>query len=870
MTSCILSMQISTSRHHTHAGPKRPKGAQLRIVLLTLLLSLTLAFSAASPALAQTEASHQQFLFAYKLLQRGDDALAAEEFDTYLGDFPAASKRGDAMYYRALLHRRTGENELAALLLEQVPEPELVPDYAVHLLRGQVLSDLQRYEEALAVLERIDVDALQPAVAGSVRYLRGLAYRGAGNLDAAAESFAATAELDTSMRARALLDLARVRGVQDRRDEAVATLERALEVADGAEAAEAARLAGDFSYENEQYGQALRFYNRVLNNHQSSPHFTPAVVGALWSHFSADRYRAVLQTFEQHGDALSGQDRLQAQYLAGAAHQELGEHGPVAALLEEAVRGPEAPLHERVLYRLAVSQFELGQFDAMRRSVETLAQRFPQSDRRVEAAYMLAAAEAERGDLRQGATRLSELIEQGEDHPYYRPALLRRARLYENHEEFAAAARDYGRFVTAARRADDHSDTVRQAALRQINLLYRLGDHEQTRTAAEALLAQGEFDPATEQEALYHQALAALRLGQRDDALAVFTQLDQRHDVHPYRAESLYYRGLLHTSLGQSDQGAALLERAAGQENLQTSRRVNALRLLAIHQRRTDEPAAVIRQTLDRLASLAGHANLNVSERLWLGRDAVEQGGENNAERAIAYLEPVTDPDSDTDPRQRTEALFLLGRAHRVRGDLDAAMAAFERVTAMGQGYGMRAQLELARTRHEAGDLEAAIAAYAAPANSDSDQLIAEARFGLGRAHRELAEQAQRQGQTETAQRRRQDANSHFKFIALIYTDPSFTPLPQLAFIELAELALERDVVNEAQEELETLIDAFAVEGETDGPYVVFARAMLAETRQRYGEAQALFERLRDQSEELDPRLQRRVRAGLDRLEGRR
>ncbi|MFW6058806.1 MAG: tetratricopeptide repeat protein [Phycisphaeraceae bacterium] len=831
------------------------------------MLSVALLLGHAAPALAQTEASHQQFLFAYKLLQRGDDELAADEFDTYLGEYPAAPKRGDAMYYRALLHRRAGENEAAATLLEQAPDPQLVPQYAAHLLRGQALSDLQRYDEALTVLERIDLDGLDPQIAVSVRYLMGLVYRGAGNLDAAAASLTAAAELDTPMRARALLDLARVQALRDNTEDAIQTLQRCLEIADGATAAEAAHLAGDFSYERDQYDQALRFYNRVLNGHQSSPHFGPAVVGALWAHFAAERYGTVLETFAQHRDELSGDDRVQAWYLAGAAHQESDEHDRAAALLSEVARNDSAPIQEKILYRLAVSLFELEAYDGMRRAVETLAARFPQSERRVEAAYMLAAAEAETGDLQRGASRLSELIEQGEDHPYHRPALLRRARLYEAHDEPAAAARDYGRFVAAARNAGDASDTVRQAALRRINLLYRLGEHEQTRTDAQALLEQPDLEAATQQEALYHQALAELKLGQREQALATFQRLDEAHEVHPYRAESLYYRGLLHMSLDQGDRAAPLLERAAGQDKLEASHRAGALRLLAIHQRRNDEPAAVVRQTLSRLESLVDRDGLNTTEQLWLGRDAVQR----DPEQAVAYLEPLTDPDRGAaEPRQRAEATFLLGRAQRALGDHEAAVAAFQRVTAMGQGFGMRAQLELARTLHEGGDLEQAISAYSTPANADSDELVAEARYGLGRAHRELAAQARRQGNTDTAQEHQREARSHFKRIALLYTDPRFEPLPQLSYIELAELALEQEAVDEAQAELEELIDAFSVEGESDGPYVTLGRALLAESRQRFGEAQALLERLRDRGDELDARLQRRVSAGLSRLEGRR
>jgi len=195
-------------------------------------------------ALAQSDAEHQQFLFAYKLLQRGDTEEAAAEFQEYLGSFPNGDKLGDAQYYRALLYRKAGDNERAAAMLEIAAEPTLVPGYAVKLLQGQTLSDLGKYEEALTALESIDATELEANVAVSAYYLRGLAYRGADNLDAAATALADAAELETPMRGRALLDLAKVQALMDKPTEALATLDKCIEAADAASLAEASRFAG--------------------------------------------------------------------------------------------------------------------------------------------------------------------------------------------------------------------------------------------------------------------------------------------------------------------------------------------------------------------------------------------------------------------------------------------------------------------------------------------------------------------------------------------------------------------------------------------------------------------------------------------------
>ena len=198
-------------RQTPSTGTPARRAARWLIACVFALVFSGAVWPGASTAYAQSDAEHQQFLFAYRLLQRGDVEEAASEFDDYLGEFPQGEKLGDAQYYRALLYRRAGDNERAAETLDDSADPTLVPGYAVDLLRGQVPSDLGRFEDALASLERIDVEDLEPNVAVSALYLKGLAYRGADNLEAAATALGDAAQLDTPMRARALLDLAKVR-----------------------------------------------------------------------------------------------------------------------------------------------------------------------------------------------------------------------------------------------------------------------------------------------------------------------------------------------------------------------------------------------------------------------------------------------------------------------------------------------------------------------------------------------------------------------------------------------------------------------------------------------------------------------------------
>jgi tetratricopeptide (TPR) repeat protein len=813
------------------------------------------------PAAAQqNDPAHQQFLFAYKLLQRGDDQMAADAFDDYLGKFPRDAKRGDGLYYRALLFRRAGRNDMAAGLLEDVPEPQIVPAYAVDLLKGQVLADLQRHEEAVVALRRIDTEALEPKVAVSVLYLRGLAQRGAENLPAAAVDLEAAAELDSPMRGRALLDLARVQVLMGREQEAVTTLSRAMRHTDATAAAEAARMAGDISYNNREYDRAVELYGRVLDRHQGSRHFGAAVIGTLWSHYSAGRYRQVLEVFDRHRTALPVQDRVAAWYLAGSAQQDLGEHERAVQLFDQVAHGEgRVPLQDKVLYKLAASQFELGRFDQMTRTVERLRTQFPDSDVAVDAAFLLAAADARRGNVAQGAARLTQIVDQGPQSPYYLQALLRRARMYENHDRLDAAADDYFRFlegstIPSVGQRPDGQPLLRPtqiqagAFLRLLDVYQRLNRHELTAGLAKRWLDTKRLEPLVEQEAMYRRALALVRVGNSNDALAVFERLEQQHPLSPFSSEVSYYRGLLLLSLDRADQAVPLLERAADNEELARPLRVNALRLVALRQRNTGGAAAAA-ETLRRIESLADVDQFTDAELLWMARHLVEAG---EASEAMRYTRPLVEGRPGASSATRAEALYLAGRAHRAAGRLDDAERLFQQVVAMGHGFDLESQLELAKVTADRGHFDEAGRQLEGLIRSEASAIAAEALFTAASFQRELAAKHRRAENREGVRAANLAAQHSLKRLVLLYPFRELEPMPQLAYLELADIAVELDELDAAARELRELVEKYP-----DGPFAVYARAVLAADANRRAEAQALIRSL--SGAELHPKLRHRV-----------
>lgn len=777
------------------------------VILLAVVISPATAF-------AQSDAEHQQFLFAYKLLQRGETAEAEAEFDEYLGKFPKGEKVGDAQYYRALLFRKAGKNEKAAALLKSAAEPTIVPAYAVRLLHGQVLSDQGKYKEALGPLEQIKTDKLDDKVAVSALYLKGLAYRGADNLEAAATALADAAQLDTSMKARALLDLAKVRAMMKDNVKAIAALERCLKIEDSTITPEAARFAGDLSYNAGDYAKAISYYNTVAARYQSSPHFAPAVVGLLWAQFADKQYDALRKTFDNSIDALPVSDRLPAYYLVGSAHHEQGQHAKAAELFAQVSGGTGSlPIQEKVLYKLALSQFELKRYDAMQDTIFALKKRFPETKLAVDVAFLQATADAKAGQVQQGAARLTQFIERGKSSPYYQQALLRRAHLFETNGEIEPAAKDYQAYLKSV---DKPTSTSLQAGFRLMELLGALAKHQDVIDLATSFLEISDATlrtPAVEQEALYRLAVAQRFSGNLDKALAMHSRLTREHPINPYRAESVLEQGLIRMTQGDSDRGVPLLLDAVEREGLTKSSKISALRIVAQHDADNDKIARSFDLRM-KIQELGGDEVFSDDERLWLGETLINR---RDPKAALMYLGAVKRD------KAKERALLLTGKAQRLAGEYDDAAATLNEVRAISERYGTEAWLELALTYRDMGKPDEAMAELTPLQNPDRGHRIASrALYEAGVIHQRQY-LASKTTAPDKAAAHAKAAREAFKKLWLLYPDREGEDQAKRAYLELAVLqAASGDPVAEVKT-LEELATAHP-----ESAYASYASAVLA------------------------------------------
>jgi len=845
------------SANRNFAAVAAGKSGRLRLICAFHFALCALAASAgASPA-------SDDFLFAYKLMQRGDLVEAGTAFDTFLEKFPSDDARGDALYFRAALHRKAGEQEAAADVLTAITPrtaPRRVPAYVVALLRGQVLTDLGRYDDAVAELEKIDPARLPQDAVASTHLLKGLAYRGAGNFEAAAAALDRAATLETPLRPRALLEGARALAGGGDTPAALGVLRSLLDLDDDGTRAEAARYAGDLSYAAGDTEAAAGFYTRVIERDQSSPQFGPAVVGRMWADLAAGNNVAVVSAHQQLADGLGAEPAAAAHYVAASAYQGLNQHARAAELLTGyTAGGDKQPLQSLALYKLAVSQFELSRYDDMATTVAHLERAFPESEQQIDASFLLASADAKRGDAASGVARLNAFVEAGPGSPYHLQALLRRAALYESEGADGAARDDLKAWLAASGKPLNEASGP---ALRLIALHHRLGDYDAAAELAGALL---EANPAAaaEQEALFRRGEALTRAGQHREALATYERLQDDHPINPHREAVELRRGLLLGKLGRVDDALATLNASAENERLPVEQRSAALRVIAAQHRDAGRPDAAA-AALERVEALSGLAALDDADLLWLAGHQVDRGEADTALRTLAVLaEPDRASHGEGGGAIESRLLYTAGRAQLALGDLDAAHRSFFGVVALGRGYDIEARLELGRVAAARGDLDAALVELSDLTRSDDAATAARALYETGRVHRQRAERLAADGDAAGAARALADARSPMKRMVVLYlTVKAVQPLPQAGLIELAEIADELGDADAAARERDELTRRF-----DDTPHGRYAAALQAwHERDRPDDALAALTRLRNAGP-LPADLSPRVDAAIARLE---
>ena len=814
--------------------------------------------------------AYRQFVLAYRLMQRGDDELAAEAFNTFADQHPEDPWHDDALFYQASLQRRLGNSTRAQAVLSRVRQTHFAPPYAVHLLQGQLHIDKEQYGEAIRVLKRVEGQELNPAATTVLSYLQGVAYREVGNPRAAAGAFEAASREDSPLRLEALLHLAALQDELDDPQQAIATLKPCLK-SDDPETRYAARmLAGRVSVRRAWFDQALEHYQVALDISTRGDDAGEAVLGLLGCQIEAGNNRAAAMTFRRYRSSLSSHDLVMASYLTAVANQRQGLHDHAIGILQGIVaKSFDVRIHDRVMFHTALSWFHKQQYHRAIEALSAFQEQHPESQLEPHARYLYAMACVEAGDLGGAVDQLGPILAESGRHPYHAEALYLRARVHEERGDVAAAAADYESYLSSTgydqparlRRSSGVTappPQVRVGFLRLLHANHLLGRYTQVSALAGRWMGQVELDPQTAQQIRLRRGLSLIQQGRRQHALEEFDLLLNDHSQSRYRSLGLYYRGLLRLSLGDDDGGVIDLNGALEATSVQPlpPRLVrDALGVLADYYRQAghDTHAAKV---LMRLRAQGEDMRMEPDDLLWLADHYIAR---EKPKAALKCLKPMLASDGDADPSHRARAMLLAGRALHALGDEGNAAKAIRESIKLEVAESERAHLDLGRVLSSAGRHDEALAELEPLVGTDDLRTLSEVLYEIGRVHRAAAEDHVASDRMKAAKESTLHAVMRFKELTLLPDQAAIAPLGELGYIEMAELYQLTGDEGRALRELEDLRHR----GDETSPYTRYAMAMIASIEDRVGDALVWLHGLQEQA--LDPRLAERVDRMIER-----
>ena len=352
--------------------------------------------------------------------------------------------------------------------------------------------------------------------------------------------------------------------------------------------------------------------------------------------------------------------------------------------------------------------------------------------------------------------RYESLLENHAKSPQAPAALLRlgeqardAGRYEEAAELFGRAAKDYPKDAAAA-------EALRASAMARL----RAGDAEGALADLEELLAR-KTDEETEGEAKLQRALVLVELGKSKEAMAALDELVKDRPGASQAAKAQYWRGVLLADAEKWEAAETALRASLAAEADEQTAALARLRMVVVLQRqdRMDEAASQVAPLLENPQLVADNPALVE----WAVRQRYDQEDYDGALAAAVALAR-----HGKEGTWRQIGWHWAGVCQSRLGDDEAAAASHG--SAVGENAstreGTESQLLLAALELKAGRHAAAAERFAAAAESaqgeDALDLRVRAYFGLG-------ESAEAGGQYEAAAR-------HYMSVAVLFDDSEWSP----------------------------------------------------------------------------------------------
>jgi TolA-binding protein len=496
----------------------------------------------ADPSGPQAEAS--LFWSAESAFQGDRLAAAADRFVRYMRDFPGGRQMDAAHYALGWTYFRQQQYELAVVEFQRFlsgyrEATESVPYRTDAELRlGDSYYALKDYANAVRVYGRLAADGDDYAL-----YQIGQAY--ANSADPI---------------------------------EAIASFRRLLEEFPDSEWREEARYSlGYLFFRNQEYDQAITEYRTLIRDYGSHPLAAKAQYGIGDAYFNAgslDRaiaeYRAVLERYPASPFAVDAAGSIQIALVAAG-----DEERAVAIVDSFAAAHPDSPLVDELRFRQAEVLYRSGRTDEARDDLLVFVRTARHEELLPEAYYYLGVIYADRGQAREAATYLGQILDRYPDSPRRPEAAAQLGRLY-----------------------------------------LESGNLDRALHAYDTLEGESQDDPVRHAEALYGRSMTLLAQGRMDEAERILMELVEDAPDDPSTAPAHLGLGRILEMHGEMNRAVTRYRFAATRSQGEAG--AEALYRLGSLLRRTGDPSGAIEELTRIPVRFAGYTE-------WMARGYLEQ-----------------------------------------------------------------------------------------------------------------------------------------------------------------------------------------------------------------------------------------------------
>lgn len=675
-----------------------------------------------------------QIDFANGLFSREFYEEAADEYRTYLNDYPGGEHRISALY-------RLGESEHAAKRYEAAIEafdqllagegPAELAQRA-RLRKGVALHRLERLDEAVKELKSASEGGTDDALRAEALYHLGKLHFEAGRRDEAIAVFKALGQQggESPLVAYGRYQLAFIYLSQDALEKAAIEFS---EIAASTEADEALRMECRFraaeAYDKiGWFDAAVRAYEQLKTEFPGSEYARRAVYGHAWALYHAGKYDEALVGTRAFLNEFPDSDRKAgAAYLEGNCLQQQRKYGQ-AVKVYSAIREqyPGSEFARRAHYKSAWALYFGGQRDPAKQEIQAFLQDKDRLGLVGDAAFLLGTLVAAEGNYEDAYEEFRLVAEKYPDSEFAAEALYKSAECLAQlgHSEMAGQV-----FEEFARKWPENP-LAGEAVLRAGDADFERGAFENSVAKYESILATPPGGKV-EEETIYRLAIAYHNLKDYAASAKVFHQILEKYPKSAYAAEARLRIGDFLLRDGKKPLESLEYFKGAYKAVPQgpfAGRALKGLALARIETKDFDGAAEVFLRVIVEHDEVA----LNAETYAWVGQHLFDRQEWEQA--ALAFEALLRRVPEYPNPER---VMLKIAQASQSMGDREGAIGRYTAVVeaAPKSTEAVEAKFSMAKLFEEGTRFDQAIRLYQDAANANSGDTAARARFRLGQLY---------------------------------------------------------------------------------------------------------------------------------------